>query len=79
MKRLAILAVPIALAACGSVQRLKPEPGASLPPKASAARSVPTPDELIAPDTQARPLRTDESLRKSEPRAPDKFDLPPTS
>jgi hypothetical protein len=78
MTRFAILASLCALAGCGSVQNLKPAAGASLPPKASAARSVPTPDELIKPDTQARPLRTDESLRKSEKRQPDPFDLPPT-
>jgi hypothetical protein len=78
MKRFVIFATLCTLAACGSVQKLKPAAGASLPPKASAARTVPTPDDLIKPDTQARPLRTDESLRKSEKRNPDPFDLPPT-
>lgn len=78
MIRLAALAVLLLLPACGSVQKLKPAAGATLPPKAAAARSVPTPDELMRPDTQARPERTDESLRKSEKRQPDPFDLPPT-
>ncbi len=69
----------LALSGCGSVQALKPAPGATLPPKAAAARTQPTPDELMTPDSQARPQRTDESLRKSETRQPDPFDLPPTS
>ena len=79
MKPPAALAALLALAACGTVQKLKPAEGASLPPKASAARTVPTPDQLVTPDTQARPLRTDESLRRSEKRRSDPFDLPPTS
>ncbi len=78
MKRLTVVAALLLLSACGSVKSLKPAPGASLPPKASAAKTVPTPDQLMMPDTQARPERTDESLRKSEKRQPDPFDLPPT-
>jgi hypothetical protein len=78
MKTVITIALLLSLAACGSVQKLKPAEGASLPPKASAARVAPTPDALMTPDTQARPLRTDESLRKSEKRKPDPFDLPPT-
>jgi hypothetical protein len=78
MKLVFALSLLVPLAACGSVQQLKPAAGATLPPKASAARSVPTPDQLVEPDTQARPTRTDESLRKSDKRKPDPFDLPPT-
>jgi hypothetical protein len=79
MKPLLPLVALLALAGCGSVQALKPGTGAALPPKAAAARTQPTPDQLMTPDTQARPQRTDESLRKSEKRQPDPFDLPPTS
>ncbi len=78
MTRLAFLSLCLALAACGATQTLKPAAGASLPPKASAARSVPTPDQLITPDSQSRPQRTDEALQRSEKRKPDRFDLPPT-
>lgn len=79
MKHFTALAALLALAGCGSVQALKPAAGSSLPPKAAAARTQPTSDQLMMPDTQARPQRTDESLRKSEKRQPDPFDLPPTS
>jgi hypothetical protein len=65
------------LGACGSTQKLQPRVGEMLPPKAAAAQSVPTPDQLLIPDSQSRPQRTDEALRKSEKRKPDQFDLPP--
>ncbi len=78
MKRLAWFLPLLALAACGTTQTLKPVAGASLPPKASAARRAPTADELITPDSQSRPQRTDEALQRSEKRTPDRFDLPPT-
>ncbi len=78
MKPFAILFPLVLLTACGTTQKLKPQTGVSLPPKASAARTVPTPDELIAPDSQSRPQRTDDALQRSEKRKPDRFDLPPT-
>ncbi len=58
---------------------LKPKAGTSLPPKPEFAASVPTPDQLMTADDQARPQRNDELLQKSEKRRDDKFDLPPTS
>lgn len=78
MKTAFALALILALAACGGRQVLKPQEGASLPPKAQFARTVPTPEELMTPDDQARPQRNDEFLLKSEKRRDDKFDLPPT-
>ena len=71
------LLAALTLTACGSSQALKPRPGQALPPKAAAARTVPTPDQLMTPSDQARPKRTDEALQRSEKRAPDPFDLPP--
>jgi hypothetical protein len=79
MTRLIVLAALLALPACGSVQQLKAAAEAPPPPKASAARTAPTPEQLLTADTQARPTRTDESLRKSDKRKPDPFDLPPTN
>ena len=79
MKTVAVFALLIMTSACGGRQVLKPQPGASLPPKPEFAASVPTPEQLMTPDDQARPQRNDELLLKSEKRRDDKFDLPPTS
>lgn len=76
MKALALVAA-LALSGCGATQTLKPQADESMPPKAAAARAAPTVDELMTADDQARPQRTDELIRKSEKRVPDKFDLPP--
>lgn len=73
-----ILILILLLGGCGGRQVLKPQAGASLPPKAEFARSVPTPEQLMTPDDQSRPQRTDELLLRSEKRTDDKFDLPPT-
>jgi hypothetical protein len=56
---------------------LRPAAGESLPPKAYAAETVPKPSELMTPEVQARPRRSDELLRESEQRRDDRFDLPP--
>ncbi|WP_293880556.1 hypothetical protein [Sphingomonas sp.] len=77
MKAVIVLALIVALSACGSRQRLKPEPGTSLPPKPLAARTVRTPEALMTPTNQARPQRIDELLTHSEKRKTDPFDLPP--
>ena len=79
MKTVLALSLILVLSACGGTQQLKPKAGASLPPKPQFATTVPTPDELITPDDQARPQRNDELLQKSEKRRDDKFDLPPTT
>ena len=78
MKTVVSLAMILALSACGGRQVLKPQRGASLPPKPEFAATVPTPDQLMTAEDQARPQRNDELLLKSEKRRDDKFDLPPT-
>ena len=67
----------LALAGCGRVGELRPPPGGSLPVKPALAATTPTPEELLTPPAIARPVRVDEILTRSEPRRPDRFDLPP--
>ena len=71
------LAALAMLAGCGSKQDLKPNTGSQLPPKPAGATDQPQPLELMTPDDQSRPLRSDEVLTKSERRQDDKFELPP--
>jgi hypothetical protein len=78
VRKLLGLAVLPGLAACGQVAPLRPQAGASLPPKAAAAVKTPDAEALMAPSDQSRPRRNDELLQSSEKRAPDKFDLPPS-
>ena len=68
-----------ALAACGKVSPLEPAPGQPLPVKPLLAKRAPSPEELLAIPDVARPKRVDELMRRSEPREPDRFDLPPPS
>lgn len=67
----------LAPAGCGQIGDLKPAPGASLPVKPLMARATPTANDLLTPPPYARPDRIDELMKRSEPRAPDPFDLPP--
>jgi hypothetical protein len=76
--KLIILVGAIALSGCGARVALTPEAGGAMPQKPAMAAKVPTADQLITSDTQARPERSDEQLRRSEKRQDDKFDLPPT-
>ena len=76
--KLIILVGAIALSSCGARVALTPEAGGSMPQKPAMAAKVPTADQLTTADTQARPERSDEQLRRSEKRQDDKFDLPPT-
>lgn len=71
------LALALALAGCGGRNELQPPEGKALPPAPYGAEKQPTPTELITPDVQARPARSDELLRRSEERRDDRFDLPP--
>jgi hypothetical protein len=77
MKRLLALSLMLALSACGGRQVLKPKSGQALPPKPAATVIAPTAEQLMVPDNQARPQRSDELLLKSEKRRDDPFDLPP--
>jgi hypothetical protein len=76
MRAVALFAL-LLLAACGSKVALKPKEGNALPMKPQTASAVPTPDQLLTPDTHARPKRSDEQLKRSQERQDDKFDLPP--
>jgi predicted small lipoprotein YifL len=77
MKRLVIVLAIASLAACGDVGPLRPVAGQPLPVKPKLASKTPTPDELLASLPHAHPERVDELMKKSEPRQPDRFDLPP--
>src|SRR4051794_40393213 len=75
--RLAGFAALIALASCGRVADLQPVSGHALPVKPMMARTTPSAKDLLTPPTYARPDRVDALIRRSQPRAPDPFDLPP--
>ncbi len=77
IKRIAIVVLTLALAACGGRVALTPKAGNTLPVKPETANAVPTPQQMLTPDIQARPARSDEQLKRSEERQDDKFDLPP--
>ena len=78
MKKTPAIAVLIlALSACGARVKLSPQEGSAMPVTPATASTAPTVDQLIEPDTQARPKRSDEQLKRSEERREDKFDLPP--
>ncbi len=74
-----ILAISCALslAACGQREGLEPPVGGALPPKAYGAEAAPVAQELLEPETLARPERSVELRRRSEEREDDPFDLPP--
>ena len=76
-KYVAIAVLALALCACGARVKLSPQEGQAMPMKPETASTAPTADELMTPDTQARPKRSDEQLKRSEERREDKFDLPP--
>jgi len=75
--RVALLLATIGLGSCGRVADLEPAPGKSLPVRPMMARTTPTPEDLLTPPPYARPDRVDELIRRSQPREPDAFDLPP--
>ena len=77
MKRLAASLAILALAACGKVAPLQPAPGQKLPVKPLMAKETLTAAQLLEVPDIARPQRVDELMRRSEPREPDRFDLPP--
>jgi hypothetical protein len=75
--RIILALAMLGLVSCGRVAELKPEAGKSLPVKPLMARATPTADQLLTPPPYARPDRVDELMKKSEPRKPDPFELPP--
>ena len=77
--RLLVVATAALLGGCGRVGDLKPAAGQSLPVKPLMARTTPDASALLTPPPYAKPERIDELMKKSEPRRPDPFDLPPPS
>jgi hypothetical protein len=75
--RVLLLIAALGLGSCGRVTDLKPAPGQSLPVRPIMARTTPTAEDLLTPPPYARPDRIDELMRRSQPRQPDPFDLPP--
>ena len=76
MKRI-ILFGAFLLGACGQMAELRPARGEPLPVKPLLAKTTPTAEQLLTPPTNADPERIDELVKRSEPRKPDRFDLPP--
>ena len=74
--KLAILFAALALGGCGA-SGLAPAPGKELPVAPYGAKATPTPAQLLTPNNQARPDRSDELLTQSQNRRSDEFDLPP--
>lgn len=72
-----LIALSLALGACGKVGDLEPKSGAGLPPKAYGQKTLQSAEALTTPSAQARPARSDELLRRSERREVDPFDVPP--
>ena len=66
------------LAACGARADLKPRLAGHLPAAPYGRPDQPTARELLTQTTQSRPGNSVELRVKSEPRADDPFDLPPT-
>jgi hypothetical protein len=77
MRKRLFLAV-LLLAGCGKVEPLRPAAGESLPPAPAQAARAPTTEEMLTPPPIARPVRQEDTLRRSEEREDDPFDLPPT-
>lgn len=78
MRHVLLLSGLALLAACGSVEPLRPKSVEATPPKPEMAARAPTTEELLTPPANARPARQDDGLRRSEEREDDPFDLPPT-
>ena len=77
MRKSLLAACCFGLAACGKVAPLQPAAGQSLPVKPLLAKTTPTAEQLLTLPANARPERVDELIRRSQPRVPDRFDLPP--
>ena len=74
--RIIAAAAIFALGGCGRVAELRPVKGQE-PVKPLMARAAPTPEQLLSLPPYAKPTRVDELVKRSEPRKPDPFDLPP--
>jgi hypothetical protein len=77
--RILLLTLAVGLASCGRVADLEPAPGHKLPVKPLMARETPSAKDLLTPPPYAKPDRVDELVKRSQPRDPDPFDLPPAT
>lgn len=77
VSRVTAIAIVLIAGGCGRVADLKPAPGQPLPVKPLMARVTPTPSQLLALPSYAKPDRVDELMKRSEPRPQDPFNLPP--
>lgn len=78
MRRLALAALILALGACGQRADLRPQTGHSLPVAPLGRGDQPKAEELLRITAQAAPERSVELRKRSEERAQDPFDLPPS-
>lgn len=78
MRRLFLAAAILTLAACGQKADLKPRPGKQLPPAPYGREDQPSADDLTKVTVQSAPERSVELRKRSEERADDPFDLPPS-
>ncbi len=78
MKRTAcVMAIALALAACGTKGELEPAAGQVAPPTPYGSSVRPEAEDLLEVPPQAVPERSVELRRRSEEREDDPFDLPP--
>ena len=73
----AVVALAVALVACGNRADLKPAAGTALPVAPLGRADRPTAEELLVRPQQAAPTRNVELRTRSEERQDDPFDLPP--
>ena len=78
MRAFAALAIVLALSACGVRRDLRPAAGGSLPVAPYGREESRPAAALMKPSVQAAPTRTVELRQRSEERADDPFDLPPS-
>jgi predicted small lipoprotein YifL len=77
IRKVSLVFLAGALAACGSKAALEPPPGRQLPVAAYGQDHRPNAEELLQPPEQAAPERSVELRRRSEEREDDPFDIPP--
>lgn len=75
---LLLAGVALSFSACGSRKSLKAVPGMEPTPVAHGAEKPATPDDMLKTGPQARPDRSAEPLLRSQERAEDPFNLPPS-
>jgi predicted small lipoprotein YifL len=77
MRKMAVIVMVLALAACGQRSPLALRPGQQLPPAPYGRADKLTATELLTASPVAIPERSVELRTRSEERADDPFDLPP--